>query len=57
MTHMDDRLTFRLLIATASLIRYCKSTKDYLVPSVWGPVDKREDPYAPHGGGCECAIM
>ncbi|CAI2191563.1 17074_t:CDS:2, partial [Funneliformis geosporum] len=32
-----------------SLIRYCKNTRDFLVPSVWGPVDKRDDPYAPSG--------
>ncbi|KDN53394.1 putative guanine nucleotide-binding protein gamma subunit [Tilletiaria anomala UBC 951] len=52
-----DRPRVKVSEASASLIRYCKTTKDYLVPSVWGPVDKREDPYAPHGGGCECAIM
>lgn len=34
-----------------SLIRYCKTTRDYLVPSVWGPVQKGEDPYAPAAGG------
>ncbi|CDW99724.1 hypothetical protein [Sporisorium scitamineum] len=41
----------------ASLINYCKSTRDYLVPSVWGPVSKGEDPYAPAGGGCNCVAM
>ena len=40
-----------------SLIRYCKTTRDVLVPSVWGPVDKKEDPYAPGGGGCNCLVM
>lgn len=40
-----------------SLINYCKSTRDYLVPSVWGPVSKGEDPYAPAGGGCNCVAM
>lgn len=42
------------------LIRYCKTTKDPLCPSVWGPVDKRDDPYGPgaqaQGGGC-CSIQ
>jgi hypothetical protein len=28
-----------------SLIRYTKTTRDPLVPSVWGPVDKKDDPY------------
>lgn len=40
-----------------SLINYCKGTRDYLVPSVWGPVSKGEDPYAPAGGGCNCTAM
>ena len=33
------------------LIRYCKTTRDYLCPSVWGPVQKGEDPYAPQASG------
>lgn len=41
----------------ASLIRYCKTTKDHLVPSVWGPVGKNEDPYAPPAQGCNCVVM
>ena len=40
-----------------SLISYTKATKDYMVPSVWGTVDKKDDPYAPAAqGGC-CIIM
>lgn len=41
------------------LIRYCKTTRDNLCPSVWGPVSKGEDPYAQQaggGGGC-CSIQ
>ena len=38
-------------LLTNSLIRYCKTTRDYLVPSVWGPVQKGEDPYAPQASG------
>ncbi|KAL9020990.1 MAG: hypothetical protein Q9185_001817 [Variospora sp. 1 TL-2023] len=34
-------------IATTRLIQYCQNTKDFMVPSLWGQVDKREDPYAP----------
>ena len=41
----------------ASLVQYTKATKDYMVPSVWGPVDKKDDPYAPTTqGGC-CVVM
>jgi len=55
-----DRPRVRVSEASTSLIRYCKNTRDFLVPSVWGPVDKRDDPYAPSGGGCggcTCIIM
>ncbi|GBE81769.1 G-protein gamma subunit [Sparassis latifolia] len=45
------RPRIRVSEASASLIRYCKTTKDPLVPSVWGPVAKNEDPYANPGGG------
>ncbi|ODH45961.1 hypothetical protein GX48_07958 [Paracoccidioides brasiliensis] len=42
---------------TALLINYCNNTRDFMVPSVWGQIDKREDPYAPQqSGGC-CMIM
>ncbi|GAA5802959.1 G-protein gamma-like domain-containing protein [Helicostylum pulchrum] len=37
--------------ASASLITYCNSTKDALIPSIWGPVSKEEDPFAPTAGG------
>jgi guanine nucleotide-binding protein subunit gamma, fungi len=40
-----------------SIIAYTNSTKDFMVPSVWGTVDKKDDPYAPQqNGGC-CIIM
>ncbi|KAI4290258.1 MAG: hypothetical protein L6R35_000452 [Caloplaca aegaea] len=39
------------------LIQYCQNTKDFMVPSLWGQVDKREDPYAPQQPqGC-CSVM
>ncbi|KZT26568.1 G-protein gamma subunit [Neolentinus lepideus HHB14362 ss-1] len=51
------RPRIRVSEASASLIRYCKTTKDHLVPSVWGPVGKHEDPYAPQKrGGC-CVVQ
>ncbi|KAI9230703.1 MAG: guanine nucleotide-binding protein subunit gamma [Piptocephalis tieghemiana] len=43
--------------ASASLVQYVQSTRDTLLPSIWGPLDKREDPYAPVGGGCTCTVM
>ncbi|TIA91854.1 hypothetical protein E3P92_01543 [Wallemia ichthyophaga] len=54
----DDYARPRINVSEASqgLIRFCNSTKDYLIPSVWGPVDKKEDPYAPQGGGC-CVVV
>ncbi|EHA54016.1 guanine nucleotide-binding protein subunit gamma [Pyricularia oryzae 70-15] len=43
--------------ASKSIIAYCNSTRDYMVPSVWGAVPKGEDPYAPQqNGGC-CLVM
>ncbi|KAI0950078.1 Guanine nucleotide-binding protein subunit gamma 1 [Taiwanofungus camphoratus] len=52
------RPRIRVSEASVSLIRYCKSTKDYLVPSVWGTVSKAEDPFgAPPASGCQCIIM
>ncbi|PWN88725.1 putative guanine nucleotide-binding protein gamma subunit [Acaromyces ingoldii] len=52
-----DRPRVRVSEASSSLIRFTKSTRDYLVPSVWGHVDKKEDPYQPHSGGCTCLAM
>lgn len=51
-----QRPRMRVSEASASLIRYCKTTKDHLVPSVWGPVGKNEDPYAPPQK-CQCVVM
>ncbi|KAI0383089.1 GGL domain-containing protein [Hypomontagnella monticulosa] len=43
--------------AARSIIAYCNSTRDYMVPSVWGAVPRGEDPYAPQqSGGC-CLVM
>lgn len=40
-----------------SIINYCNTTKDYMVPSVHGTLPKGEDPYAPpQTGGC-CVVM
>ncbi|RYP77998.1 hypothetical protein DL771_000857 [Monosporascus sp. 5C6A] len=43
--------------AANTIIAYCNSTRDYMVPSVWGTVPRTEDPYAPpQSGGC-CSVM
>jgi guanine nucleotide-binding protein subunit gamma len=43
--------------ASASLIRYCKTTKDHLVPSVWGGVAKNEDPYNQSSNRKCCSVQ
>ncbi|PCH37759.1 G-protein gamma subunit [Wolfiporia cocos MD-104 SS10] len=53
------RPRIRVSEASVSLIKYCKTTKDYLVPSVWGTVSKAEDPFASaaqQSSGC-CVVM
>ncbi|KAK3066758.1 Guanine nucleotide-binding protein subunit gamma [Teratosphaeriaceae sp. CCFEE 6253] len=44
--------------ASVDLIAFTdKEPKDFMVPSRWGQVDKRDDPYAPQQqGGC-CTMM
>ncbi|KAI8991685.1 G-protein gamma-like domain-containing protein [Mycotypha africana] len=48
--------------ASKSLVDYCNSTKDPLIPSIWGAVSKEDDPFAPAAGksrsasGC-CIVM
>ncbi|KAI2916631.1 hypothetical protein CBS147371_5185 [Aspergillus niger] len=52
-----DRPRVKGAEAALALINYCNNTRDFMVPSVWGQVDKREDPYAPQQqGGC-CTVM
>ncbi|KAG0169139.1 hypothetical protein DFQ28_003881 [Apophysomyces sp. BC1034] len=43
--------------ASTSLIDFCKSTRDPMVPSVWGPIDKKDDPFAPANGGGGCCVV
>ncbi|KAI5857020.1 GGL domain-containing protein [Tricharina praecox] len=51
-----DRPRIKVSDACQSLINYTRTTKDFMVPSTWGTVDKREDPYAPQqSAGC-CVI-
>ncbi|KAH7926659.1 G-protein gamma subunit [Leucogyrophana mollusca] len=51
------RPRIRVSEASASLIRHCKTTRDHLVPSVWGPVGKNDDPYAPQSKGPTCCVV
>ncbi|EIN07203.1 G-protein gamma subunit [Punctularia strigosozonata HHB-11173 SS5] len=51
------RPRIRVSEASRSLIDYCKNTKDPLIPSIWGPLNKGEDPFAPPATGCACTIM
>jgi guanine nucleotide-binding protein subunit gamma len=51
-----DRPRIKISEASRSLIGYCKNTRDYLVTSEWGHVDKRDDQYAQSGKKC-CEIM
>jgi len=52
-----DRERIPVSAAAKSIITYTNSTKDFMVPSAWGTVDKKDDPYAPQqSGGC-CAVM
>jgi guanine nucleotide-binding protein subunit gamma, fungi len=53
------RLSHRVTNTVNSLINYCNQTRDYMVPSVWGQVDKKEDPYNPQSAGSDgcCTVM
>ncbi|OAP63474.1 hypothetical protein AYL99_02701 [Fonsecaea erecta] len=54
-----ERPRVKVAEASMSLINYCNQTRDYMVPSVWGQVDRKEDPYNPQSGGSEgcCVVM
>jgi len=52
-----DRPRIKVSEASMSLITYCNTTKDFMVPSLWGQVDKREDPYVQQQSPSCCAIM
>lgn len=58
-----DRPIARVSEASRSLINYSETTRDPLVPSVWGSVRPAEDPFATsqgagsQGGCCEWRIL
>ncbi|CDS04899.1 hypothetical protein LRAMOSA07429 [Lichtheimia ramosa] len=49
----------RITVSEAStrLIDYCQDTRDPMLPSVWGPIDKKDDPFAPNSSGGCCSVM
>ncbi|ORX50804.1 G-protein gamma subunit [Hesseltinella vesiculosa] len=55
---LTDQLNMQCIAtseASESLIRYCNATNDPLLPSIWGKVEKEDDPYAPSTTSC-CVI-
>jgi len=52
-----DRPRVKVAEASMSLINYCNNTRDYMVPSVWGQVDKKDDPYVPQSDNECCVVM
>ncbi|ORY06433.1 guanine nucleotide-binding protein subunit gamma [Basidiobolus meristosporus CBS 931.73] len=42
--------------ASQMLIKYVTTTRDYLVPSVWG-TPGANDPFVSKSSGCECTIL
>ncbi|KAI9858991.1 MAG: Guanine nucleotide-binding protein subunit gamma [Vezdaea acicularis] len=52
-----DRPRVRISEAANGLISYTSNTRDFMVPSLWGNVDKREDPYAPPQSNPCCIVM
>ncbi|KAI9596731.1 GGL domain-containing protein [Syncephalis fuscata] len=56
--HLLDMPRIPVSEASISLINYVKTTKDYLIPSIWGTVNRKDDPYAPQGSSCgTCTIV
>jgi hypothetical protein len=49
--------TIPVFKAAGSLVNYTVSVKDPLVPSVWGPIEKRDNPYAATNSSCSCNIL
>ncbi|KAF7720787.1 hypothetical protein EC973_006081 [Apophysomyces ossiformis] len=59
---LNDKLKEQLEIpripvseASRSLIEYCQTNRDMMVPSVWG--NRSADPFAEPTGGCNCLLM
>ncbi|BEI86037.1 hypothetical protein CcaverHIS002_0603240 [Cutaneotrichosporon cavernicola] len=55
----DDLSRPRAMVSLASinLINYCSETRDPLLPSVWGPLAKGEDAFAPVEEAACCTVQ
>ncbi|ORZ15232.1 G-protein gamma subunit [Absidia repens] len=51
-----DMPTIAVSEASESMIRYCSSTRDPFLPSIWGKLEKEDDPFIPHSKRC-CIIL
>ncbi|KAK9480413.1 GGL domain-containing protein [Lipomyces japonicus] len=53
-----NRPRVRTSEASRLVVEYTKNTRDFMLPSVWGSVDKKDDPYNPQSSssGC-CSLM
>ncbi|KAG0370599.1 guanine nucleotide-binding protein subunit gamma [Gamsiella multidivaricata] len=49
----------RISVSQASilLIQFCQARRDMFIPTVWGEVDKKDDPFEVQPTGCGCSIM
>ncbi|KAF9570761.1 hypothetical protein EC968_001411 [Mortierella alpina] len=49
----------RISVSQASvlLIQYCQERRDMFIPTVWGEVDKKDDPFEVKPAGCGCSVM
>ncbi|KAF9432987.1 hypothetical protein BGZ76_010031 [Entomortierella beljakovae] len=43
--------------ASISLIQFCQERRDMFIPTVWGDVEKKDDPFESKPAGCGCVIM
>ncbi|KAK9456541.1 GGL domain-containing protein [Dipodascopsis uninucleata] len=52
-----NRSRVRTSEACESIAQYATNTKDFMVPTQWGTIDKNDDPYSPPSeSGC-CIIL
>ncbi|KAF8934451.1 hypothetical protein BGZ47_010366 [Haplosporangium gracile] len=49
----------RISVSQASilLIQYCQTKRDMLIPTVWGDLDVKDDPFEAKTAGCGCSVM
>ncbi|KAI9796729.1 MAG: hypothetical protein M1825_006515 [Sarcosagium campestre] len=52
-----DRPRVKLSEAAMGLVNYTNSTKDFMVPQIWGNIDRRDDPYSQTGDNRGCCVV